>query len=156
MMVYDATVDPSWKRQDDHRKGEDYSTQVLKLARTDERLVLLAKAYTGAVPETLGEIGERDWTEQYAQIFDTVTNVRVSRSQLTLIDRVVPALDVIGEGTTIDGAQRVRERYACSPGHQLIVSAIGSATAHARFAADIDHWFANIVFRPVRSSRAWR
>jgi hypothetical protein len=149
VMAYDApSNDPAWRREDTEREGDDFVVQVMKLVRTDDRLVLMAKDYTGNVDDTLDALRTKDWNAQYAQIFDAVTSVRVSDAEQTLMDRVVPALDVVAEGTTADGAQRIRERYAFVPGHQLIITAAGTVAAHERFAADVDRWFAGIAFRP--------
>jgi hypothetical protein len=150
VMVYDVPADPGWERHDTQRTGEGFVVQVLQLARTDDHLVLLAKDYAGAVDETIGELEARDWRGQYAQVFDTLTSVRVARCWQRLMDRTVAAIDVVAEGTTAEGAQRIHERYAFAPGHQLIVTAAGSASAHERFAVDVGRWFAGIAFRPVR------
>jgi hypothetical protein len=149
-MVYDAPADAGWERHDDERVGEDFVVQVLKLIRADDRLVLLAKDYTGAVDETFADLQARDWNTQYAQIFDAVTSVRVTTTEQLLMDRTVSALDVIAEGTTADGPQRIRERYAYVPGHQLIITAAGTVAAHERFANEVERWFVGIAFRPSR------
>jgi hypothetical protein len=150
VMVYDVPTEAGWTRSDDEREGEDFVVQVLKLARTDDRLVLLAKDYTGAVGDE--DLRARDWNAQYAQIFQAVTSVQLSDGKQTLMDREVDALDVVAEGTSADGPQRIRERYASIPGHQLIITAAGTIAAHERFAKDIERWFEGIAFRP-RPSR---
>jgi hypothetical protein len=148
VMVYDVPTDPGWMRSDDERQGEDFVVQVLKLARTDDRLVLLAKDYTGAVSDE--DLRARDWNAQYAQIFAAVTNIALTDGKQTLMDREVDALDVVAEGTSADGPQRIRERYASIPGHQLIITAAGTIAAHERFAKDVERWFEGIAFRPSR------
>lgn len=150
VMVYDVPTDAGWERHDEERAGDDFVVQVLKLVRTDDRLVLLAKDYSGAVDGTFEDLQARDWSGQYKQIFDAVTNVRVTKTEQMLMDRMTPALDVVAEGTTADGPQRIRERYAYSPGHQLIITAAGMVTAHERFASDVDRWFTGVAFRPSR------
>lgn len=150
VMVYDVPADVGWERHDDERVGEDFVVQVLKLVRADDRLVLLAKDYTGAVDETIEDLRARDWKAQYGQIFDAVTSVRVTTTEQMLMDRMVPALDVIAEGTSADGPQRIRERYAYVPGHQLIITAAGTIAAHERLGNDVERWFVGIAFRPSR------
>jgi hypothetical protein len=150
VMVYDVPTDAGWERHDEERAGDDFVVQVLKLVRTDDRLVLLAKDYVGAVDETFETLQARDWNAQYAQIFDTVISVRVTKVEQMLMDRMAPALDVVAEGTTEDGPQRIRERYAYVPGHSLIITAAGTETAHERFAGDVDRWFSGVAFRPSR------
>lgn len=146
-MVYDVPTDPGWRRVDEEREGEDFFVQVLKLSRVDARLVLIAKDYTGDVDE---DLKVRDWHAQYAQIFETVTNISITDGKHTLIDRVVDALDVVAEGTNADDPQRIRERYASLPGHKLIITAAGTVAAHEQFARDVDRWFDGIAFRPSR------
>jgi hypothetical protein len=148
VMVYDVPTDGGWQRFDDERRGDDFVVQVLKLARTDDRLVLLAKDYTGAVGDE--DLRARDWSAQYAQIFTAVTNISITDGKQTLMDHTIDALDVVAEGTSADGPQRIRERYASIPGHQLIITAAGTITAHERFASDVDRWFEGIAFRPSR------
>ena len=150
VMVFDVPTDPGWEKHDTQRTGDDFVVQVMQLARSDDHLVLLAKDYAGSVDETIGDLEARDWRGHYAQVFDAVTSVRVSRCEQRLIDRVVPALDVVAEGVTGEGQHRIRERYAFAPGHQLLIPAAGRAGAHERFAADVMRWFAGIAFRPAR------
>jgi hypothetical protein len=147
-MVYDAPSDAGWELHDEGRTGEDFTVQVLQLFRTDERLVLLAKDYVGAFDETIADLDARDWNAHYAQLFDKVTSVVVTETEQTLLDRTVPALDIVADGATVDGRQRIRERYAYVPGHQLIIVAAGSVAAHDKFAGDVDRWFTGIAFRP--------
>lgn len=150
VMVYDVPTDAGWVRHDEEREGEDFVVQVLKLVRADDRLVLLAKDYVGTVAETFEDLQARDWNAQYAQIFGAVPHVRVTQTEQMLMDRTVPALDVVADGATADGPQRIRERYAYTPGHELIITAAGTVSAHERFASDVDRWFAGVAFRPAK------
>ena len=151
VMVYDVPT-ADWQSQDDERAGDDFAVRVLKLTRDDARLTLLAKDYTGAAPETLAEI-EAGLAAQYAAIFEITTSVQRQHGKLLLMDRTVPALDVVADGTTDGEAWRIRERYTTTSGHKLIIAAIGTAAEHEQFAGDIDRWFRGIAFR-VDTSRS--
>ncbi len=144
VMVYDVPVGEGWHRVDDERRGADFVVSVIKLVRTDDKLVLLAKDYAGSEHDTLADLETRDWSDQYTQILGAVPRIAITTTAQTLMDRVVPALDV----TATSDADIVRERYAVVPGHRLIVTAIGSASAHDKHAADIERWFAGVAFRP--------
>jgi hypothetical protein len=80
---------------------------VPKLSRTDDRLVLLAKDDTGIIGDE--DLRARERNAQYAQIFDAVTQIEPTDGQQTLMDREVDALDVVAEGTSAEGPQRIRE-----------------------------------------------
>ena len=150
VMVYDVPTDAAWTRSDSERTGDDFVLRAFKLTRSDARLALNAKDYSVASDETIADLQARDWRAQDAQVFETVTDVRVTPCEQTLMDRLVPALEVIAEGTTSGRAQRIRERYAHAPGHQLIITAAGDIDAHERFANDIERWFTGIAFRLTR------
>jgi hypothetical protein len=150
VMVYDVPVGEGWHRVEDERRGDGFVVNVIKLVRTDAKLVLLAKDYEGDDIETIEELEARDWTEQYTQILGEGPRIEITKTEQTLMDRAVPALDI----TASSDSDVVRERYAIVPGHRFIVTAIGAAGAHEKYAADIEKWFAGVAFRAQPSINA--
>jgi len=150
VMVYDVPVGEGWHRVEDERRGDGFVVNVIKLVRTDTKLVLLAKDYASDEIETLEELEARDWTEQYTQILGATPRIAIEKTEQTLMDRVVGALDITASSDT----DLVRERYAIVPGHRFIVTAIGAASAHALYATEIERWFAGVAFRAQPSISA--
>ena len=150
VMVYETPVDKGWELYEDEHRGDGFVMRVLKMVRSDDVLVLTAKDYASLTSETIHNLRSRDWTEQYAQVFDILTSLRVAESEQTLMSRVVPALDVVAEGLIGDSTHRMRERYAHVSGHGFILTAAGLASAHERFAGVIERWFESVAFRRSR------
>ena len=150
VMVYEARVTPKWELYEEERREDGFVVRVLKLVRADDVLVLTAKDYVSLNRESIDDLRRRDWIGQYEQIFDVTTSLALSESEHVLMNRVVPALDIVAEGSIVGVMHRTRERYAHVSGHGLIVTATGLKSAHDLFAADIERWFANVMFRPSR------
>jgi hypothetical protein len=150
VMVYEARVTPKWELYEEERREDGFVVRVMKLVRADDLLVLTAKDFVSLNRESLDDLRTRDWIGQYEQIFDVTTSLALSESEQVLMDRVVPALDVVANGTIGNVRHRMRERYAHVAGHGLIVTAAGLRSAHDLFAADIERWFANVRFRRSR------
>ena len=150
VMVYEARVTPKWELYEEERREDGFVVRVMKLVRADDLLVLTAKDFVSLNRESIDDLRTRDWIGQYEQIFDVTTSLALSESEQVLMDRVVPALDVVANGTIGNVRHRMRERYAHVAGHGLIVTAAGLRSAHDLFAADIERWFANVRFRRSR------
>jgi hypothetical protein len=150
VMVYEARVTPKWELYEEERREDGFVVRVMKLVRADHVLVLTAKDFVSLNRESMRDLRTRDWLGRYEQIFDVTTSLALSETEQVLMDRVVPALDVVAEGTIQNVKHRTRERYAHVCGHGLIVTATGLRSAHDLFAADIERWFTNVGFRRSR------
>ncbi len=150
LMVYEVRVDAGWELYEDELRDDDIVVHAMKLVRSDDVLVLMAKDYSKARHTPADDLGARDWSAHYAKVFDDVTNLRVAHTRHMLMDRVVPGRDIVVEGTVGAEAHRMRERYANVGGHALVVTAAGLASAHERFAHEIERWFSRVAFRLSR------
>src|SRR5690349_14101012 len=113
VMVYDMPAE--WQVQDLERGEDGWFLQELKAARADgdAKLVLIAKDYAGPdVTTTHASLLAKDWSAQYAEIFGTSAAVTMREVEQTLMDRIVPAVELVADAA----GQRIYERYAAVPG----------------------------------------
>jgi hypothetical protein len=147
VMVYDM---PAEWRVDDLERGEaGWWLQELRCSRADgnEQLVLLAKDYAGPeVTTTHASLLEKDWFAYYENVFGEPAKVERREIEQTLMDRVVPAFELVADA----GGQRIHERYASVPDHELIITAAGPVRLFELWGADVARWFSSIAFRPAR------
>ncbi|HEY5944515.1 MAG TPA: hypothetical protein VIV40_03450 [Kofleriaceae bacterium] len=147
VMVYDMPAD--WHVEDLERGEAGWWLQELKCTRTDgsDQLVLLAKDYAGPeVTTTHDSLAAKDWSAYYAEVFGQPATVQRRDVEQTLMERVVPAIELVAEAA----GQRIHERYTSLPGHELIITAAGPVRLFERWPRDVDRWFSSLAFRPAR------